>query len=184
MRTIGRGLVWPVPMWASTRAAPPSAIVSPISTTPCGTHKTCLNADAAHRDGGRDTGAQDRRDRRAGDVRPRRRRRSRGRCPPIAHPKSFGPSMPFGPSCPPSGRQTKRLTNPPRRDPSSRGCNQVFPIGLLFQECRKVSCNLRKPEKRNEAMFAALDDQGRRVKVRLGIFGSQHEGGSPSRARI
>ena len=40
---------WPVPMLASTRGAAFSVSVSSISTTPCGTSRTSLNADRGDR---------------------------------------------------------------------------------------------------------------------------------------
>jgi hypothetical protein len=48
-QTLGRKRVWPAPMWVSPRGAAPSVNVSPISTTPCGTRRTSLNADRGGR---------------------------------------------------------------------------------------------------------------------------------------
>ena len=59
---------------------------------------------------------------------------------------------------------------------SGRRCKQVSLIGLLFQEFRKVSRNLWQPEKRDNAVFAGLRDQGGRIEIRPGVFCSQHEG--------
>ena len=53
---------------------------------------------------------------------------------------------------------------------SGRRCKQVSLIGLLFQEFRKVSRDFWQPEKRDDASFSGLGDQGRGIQKGSGIF--------------